>query len=99
MKRKMSGGIRVDGRGGGVRVNVKIQKKKIRGGGGVRVNVKIQKKKLGGGGSGGGGRGGCEWSSEAFVKIKKKKFYFFFFGGGGRVRGGVGWGSQGGWER
>ena len=26
---------------------------------------------------------GCEWRSEAFVKIKKKKKFFFFFGGGG----------------
>ena len=37
-------------------------------------------------GGGGGGQGGCEWRSEAFVKIQKKKF-----GGGvglGRVRGG-----------
>ena len=33
------------------------------------------------------GQGGCEWRSEAFVKIKK--FFFFFFwggGGGGGVR-------------
>ena len=41
--------------------------------------MKIQKKKLfflGGGmgvGLGGGGQGGCEWRSEAFVKIQKKK--------------------------
>ena len=42
-----------------------------------------------------GGQGGCEWRSEAFVKIKKKK-NFFFFGGGGRVRGRVG---LGGWVR
>ena len=48
-----------------------------------------------GGGSGWGGRvggggvqGGCEWRSEAFVKIQKKKI-----GGGGG--GGSGWGS--GW--
>ena len=46
---------------------------------------------------GGGGQGGCEWRSEAFVKIQKKKF-FFFFGGGvgalvmvGRVGLGSGW--------
>ena len=33
-----------------------------------------------------GGQGGCEWRSEAFVKIQKKKL-----GGlGGRVRGGGG---------
>ena len=39
-----------------------------------------------------GGQGGCEWRSEAFVKIQKK---IFFFGGGG---GGGGWelGSGGG---
>ena len=38
-----------------------------------------------------GGQGGCEWRSEAFVKIQKKIFFFFFGGGGGsgRVRGGV----------
>ena len=39
----------------------------------------------GGGGSdsggGGGGQVGCEWRSEAFVKIQKKKF--FFWGGRG----------------
>ena len=46
----------------------------------------------GGSGQGGGvsgwgmGRGGCEWRSEAFVKIKKK--YIFFLGGVGS--GGVG---------
>ena len=32
----------------------------------------------GGFGLGGGGQDGCEWRSEAFVKIQKKKF-----GGGG----------------
>ena len=46
----------------------------------------------------GGGQGGCEWRSEAFVKIPKKKkiFFFFFFwgGGGGRVRGSD-WGVSG----
>ena len=31
------------------------------------------------GGGGGGGQGGCEWRSEAFVKIQKK---IFFWGGG-----------------
>ena len=41
-----------------------------------------------------GGLGGCEWRSEAFVKIQKKKYYFFFgggvrSGGGGQVGGGV----------
>ena len=44
---------------------------------------------MGGPLGGGGCQGGCEWRSEAFVKIKKKKK----FRGGGRV------GSQGGWER
>ena len=56
--------------------------------------MNIQKKKyfffffLGGG----GGQGGCEWRSEAFVKIQKKNiifFFFFFWGGGGSGRGGV----------
>ena len=35
-------------------------------------------------------QGGCNWRSEAFVKIQKKNV---FFGGGS------GWGCQGGWER
>ena len=52
--------------------------------------MKIQKKKLGGGSGQGGvsgwGRGGCEWRSEAFVKIKKK-YIFFFFEGRVQVRG------------
>ena len=40
---------------------------------------------------GGGGKGGCEWRSEAFVKIQKKKYFFFGRGGG--------WGAcQGGCE-
>ena len=47
-----------------------------------------KKKKIGGGGGFGlGGQGGCEWRTEAFVKIKKKK-KFFLGGGGGRVGGG-----------
>ena len=48
-------------------------------------------------GLGGGGQGGCEWRSEAFVKIQKKK-NFFWGGGGGRVRGSD-WGGGGvsGW--
>ena len=59
--------------------------------------MKIQKKKLGGGLSGGGGsgwgggQGGCEWRSEAFVKIQKKKIgeWGGWVGGGGvRVGGG-----------
>ena len=33
----------------------------------------------------GWGSFGCEWRSEAFVKIQKKKFFFFL--GGGPVRG------------
>ena len=40
----------------------------------------------GGGGSGlggGGFQGGCEWRSEAFVKIKKNIFFIFFGGGVG----------------
>ena len=43
-----------------------------------------------------GGQGGCEWRSEAFVKIQKK----IFFGGGwglgqgGGGGGGSGWGSD-----
>ena len=50
------------------------------------------KKKFGGGGGVGlrGGQGGCEWRSEAFVKIQKKNFFF------GGVGGGLG---QGGWGR
>ena len=56
-----------------------------------------KKKKLGGGGSGRGwgsgwwGQGGCEWRSEAFVKIQKKKNFGVEGIGGlgqGRVRGG-----------
>ena len=43
-------------------------------------------------GEGGGGQGGCELRSEAFVKIQKKKFGGG--GGGGRV-GGSGWGGGG----
>ena len=39
-----------------------------------------------------GGQVGCEWRSEAFVKIQKKIF-FFFLGGGGGVR--SGWGGSG----
>ena len=39
---------------------------------------------------GGGGQGGCEWRSEAFVKIQKKKIW-----GGGSGQG-VGLGGGGG---
>ena len=42
---------------------------------------------------GGGGQGGCEWKSEAFVKIQKK-IIIFFWGGGAWVRG-VGLGGGG----
>ena len=61
--------------------------------------MKIQKKRGGqvqGGGSGlgGGVQGGCEWRSEAFVKIQKKIFFWGDGGsgqeGGGPVRG-SGW--------
>ena len=41
----------------------------------------------------GGGQGGCEWRSEAFVKIQKKKKFW-----GGGVGLGGGGGGQGGWE-
>ena len=67
---------------------MKIQKTKWGGTGwwgGVRLGV--------GGFGGVGVQGGCEWRSEAFVKIQKKKnFFFFFWGGGG---GGVGSGGGG----
>ena len=49
-------------------------------------------------GGGVGGQGGCEWRSEAFLKIKKIYFFFlggvlgifFFLGGGGSSQGGGG---------
>ena len=44
-------------------------------------------------GGGGGGQGGCEWRSEAFVKIQKN--FFIFLGGRGAVRG-VRFGGGGG---
>ena len=52
----------------------------------------------GGGGSGWGGgvQGGCEWRSEAFVKIKKKNIFFWGGGVGAWVRGGGGVGLGGG---
>ena len=40
---------------------------------------------------GGGGQGGCELRSEAFVKIQKKIRGGVGSGGGGRVGGGAGW--------
>ena len=46
---------------------------------------------VGGGGGWGGVQGGCEWRSEAFVKIKKNIYFFFFWGGGVGLRGGSGW--------
>ena len=50
----------------------------------------------GGGGGGvrvGGGQGGCEWRSEAFVKIQKKKNFLV----GGVGSGGGGWVGESGW--
>ena len=48
-------------------------------------------------GEGGGGQGGCEWRSEAFVKIQKKNIFF----GGGSGQGGegvwLGGGGVSGW--
>ena len=72
---------------------MKIPKKKI---GGVQVGG------WGGGGSGlrggGGVQGGCEWRSEAFVKIQEKKNWGGVgvgVGVGGRFRGGgSGWGVR-----
>ena len=48
----------------------------------------------------GGGQGGCEWRSEAFVKIQKKNIFFLGGGGGGLGQGGVvglGGGGGSGW--
>ena len=62
------------------------------GNGEVELVRKFKKKNWGvgvggsGWGGGGGGQGGCEWRSEAFVKIQKNK-YFFFLGGGGSGQG------------
>ena len=48
---------------------------------------------------GGGVQGGCEWRSEAFVKIKKKKIWGGGVGGSGQGGGWVeGGGGQGGCE-
>ena len=45
-----------------------------------------------------GGQGGCEWRSEAFVKIQNKIIFFWGGGGGGAwVRGGRVGGGQAGW--
>ena len=47
-----------------------------------------------------GKQGGCEWRSEAFVKIQKKNIFFSWGGGGwGLGQGGSVWGCQVGWER
>ena len=49
------------------------------------------------GGGGFGGKGGCEWRSEAFVKIPKKTNIFLFLvggGGSGQGGGGSGWGVR-----
>ena len=67
--------------------------------------MKIKKKKWGGGVRlgwggrvffflGGGFQGGCEWRSEAFVKIQKKKFFFFWGGWGVGSGGGSEWGVR-----
>ena len=57
--------------------------------------------RVGGGGGGvwvAGGQGGCEWRSEAFVKIQNKIFFFLGGGGGGGGSGqggvGSGWGVR-----
>ena len=42
------------------------------------------------------GQGGCEWRSEAFVKIQKKKIFFLEgLGVGSGGEGGSGWGVSG----
>ena len=57
-----------------------------------------RKKRLGRGwGVGLRGQGGCEWRSEAFVKIQKKKIFFWGGGGGGLGQGGGGGGVSGWW--
>ena len=73
------------------------KERKSQGGGGMCTKYGSyceKEKKSGGGGGGGsgvGGQGGCEWRSEAFVKIQKN---IFFWGGGAWVgRGGVGFGG------
>ena len=43
-----------------------------------------------------GGQGGCEWRSEAFVKIQKKYLFFLGGGGGGGDQVGLGGGGGGG---
>ena len=70
------------------------------GGGGICTKngsyCEKEKKSRGGGGRGGGVQGGCEWRSEAFVKIFFFFFFFFWGGGGGLVE--WGGGGQGGCE-
>ena len=57
--------------------------------------MKIKKKWGGQGvGFGGGVQGGCEWRSEAFVKIQKKKNWGGGMGGRVRRGGGSGWGVR-----
>ena len=51
----------------------------------------------GGGRVRGGGQGGCEWRSEAFVKIQKIKNFFGGWGGGGGEVGLWGGGGSGQW--
>ena len=98
---------KVRGEGGCVqRMEVIVKRKKVRGGGQGRCDRRSEAFVIfffwgGGRVGGGGGQVGCEWRSEAFVKIKKKN------GGGGVgawVRGGMGsgWGGGGGqgrWEQ
>ena len=86
MKRKKVRGVRVDVNG---EVKLLWKLKKKWGGGGGRLGVGL-----------GGEQGGCEWRSEAFVKIQKKIFFFFLGGGGGgrgsgQGGGGSGWGVSG----
>ena len=66
----------------GLRI-AEISQRQGEGGGYVQRKEVIVKRKK-------GGQGGCEWRSEAFVKIQKKIYFFFFFLGGGGG-GGSGW--------
>ena len=75
--------------GGGCvqRMEVIVKSKKVRGGG--RGQGRCERRRGGAWGQvGGKNQGGCEWRSEAFVKIQKK--ILFFWGGGGSGRGGGG---------
>ena len=93
-KKNWGGGWGVGSRGGSGQGGVRVD-----GNGELKLLRKFKKKIifffLGGGvglrGSGWGGvQGGCEWRSEAFVKIQKKKKKKFGGGGGG----GGGWGVR-----